>query len=201
MVFTFINYLNLKYIYKKKGSYKMRLFLNDKQHDLLVQLKRTGMTNTHMANTYQKLREKELKVLEAEKYIKKMKKIVKGINQELITLGPKGKKYININVSNTRYAIARTNHAEHDLKLTQMYNELPKEIQDTWVSESEILHDLKSKYPESYKNMNTCIDAYVVVDNEKIGLESIGYTYTKKIMEEKEQIAKHFVGCKKLESF
>jgi len=175
--------------------------LNEKDHALLVQLQRTGMTTSHMAGVYQSLREDELKRLEENLYIKRRKRIVKGINQELIQLGPRGKDYIKKRFNQTSFAIARTSHAEHDLKLTQMYNELPKSVQDTWVHEQQVLQEIYKKSPESRGQLTSCIDAYVVIGDEKIAIESIGYTYTKAIMEEKEAIAKHLVGCTSFESF
>jgi len=179
----------------------MYWLLSEKDHNLLVQLQRTGMTTTHMAGVYQSLREKELKRLEENLYIKRQKKIVKGINQELITLSVRGKDYIKKRFNQSSFAIARSTHAEHDLKLTQMYNELPREIQDTWVHEKQILQEIYKKSPESQGELNSCIDAYVVIGDEKVAIESIGYTYTKEIMEEKREIARHLVGCTSFESF
>lgn len=89
-------------------------------------------------------------------------------------------------------------HLDHDIKLSNVFHSLDRDIQDTWKTESQIKRELKENNPdrkdwEGYE----CIDASIEIDGVVYGIEVENGNYTKKTKEKKEEVSKQ-VGCNKL---
>lgn len=170
-----------------------------RDRDLIKQLSKTGVCNSAQAKEHCGLSADRLKKLENSNYIKTSQHIVRGENNLIIQLDKMGKEYLRQELGITNLCSAQTNHLAHDIKLTEVYYKLDSDIQDTWKHERELIQEYYDKYPEEQGSLSTCIDATIEIDGEIIAIESMGDSYTGKIMEIKEGIAQK-LGCSRLES-
>lgn len=173
--------------------------LTHRDKNLLTQLSRTGIANVQQAKEYCSLNQDRIAKLEKSGYIKTSNHIVRGQNNQIIQLDRGGKEYCRQEEGIFSYAQAQTNHLNHDLKLTEVYYNLDKEVQDTWRHERDLIKDIYEKYPEQEGQLKTCVDATVEIGGETIAIESMGDSYTGEIMEMKESIAQ-MLGCSRMES-
>lgn len=184
---------------RKKGTYDKVKIIMSKDSNLFKALSRTGLVNNVQAKKYLNLSLERLIKLEKSDYIKTSKHGVRGQNNLIVQLQPKGKDYCRQEFGIRNYCVAQTNHLNHDLKLSEIYFNIPQKLQDTWKHEGELIKEIYEKFPEQIGNLKTCIDARIENDGEFIGIESIGSTYTKKDIELKENIAKEFLCCERME--
>lgn len=175
--------------------------LTGRDTTLLRQLDRTGLAAHDQAKYYCGISSDRLNKLEKSGYIKTNNMTVNGTNTRLIQLDKEGRKFCRENYG-TKYSYhAQLNHATHDLKLTEAYYNLPKEIQDTWKNESELINQIYSTNPDMKLNGNlkTCVDATVVVEGKIVAIEVVGSSYTQADIELKEEVAINLLNCEKME--
>ena len=116
---------------KKKGTEDKVKVITGKDAELLKILARSGLLNNVQAKEYLNLNLERLYKLEKSGYIKTSTHTVRGKNNLIIQLQIKGKEYCRQEFGVRSYCISQTNHLEHDLKLTEIYLNIPKELQDT----------------------------------------------------------------------
>lgn len=182
-----------------RKSQKVKI-LTDRDIDLLKQLARTGITNGQQAKEFCKLSAERIGKLEKSGYVVTSYHAVRGANNLILQLNKLGKEYCRQEFGIRIFGSAQTNHLEHDLKLTEIYYNLIPEIQDTWRCEVELIKEIYDKFPKMKGCLNICIDATIEIDGIKIAIESIGKSYRKKDLIDKENIAKTYLGCSKMES-
>ena len=184
---------------KKKGVEDKVKVITGKDGELFKTLSRTGLLNNIQAKEYLNLNLERLYKLEKSGYIKLSAHAVGWKNNLIVQLQTKGKEYCRQECGITSYCSAQTNHLNHDLKLTEIYFSLTKELQDTWKHEMQLIKEIYEKFPEQRGKLKTCIDARIEKDGVFIAIESIGKTYTKADIALKETIAKDLLGCERME--
>ncbi len=172
--------------------------ITGRDRDLIKQLSKTGVCNSRQAKDYCGVSNDRLNKLEKSGYIKTSNHIVRGENNRIIQLDKAGKEYCRQEFGVTNLCVAQTNHLEHDIKLTEVYYKLDKEIQETWRHERELILDYYEKFPEKEKTLETCIDATIEINGEIIAIESVGHSYSGEIIEIKQEIAIS-LGCARME--
>lgn len=180
-----------------RRSQKIKV-ITGRDNNLLKQLSKTGLCNSVQASEYAGVSHERLGKLEKSGYIKLSEHVVRGESCLIVRLDKGGKEYCRQEFGTRIFATAQSNHLEHDVKLTEVYYKLDSTIQDTWKHENELIRDYKETYPE--QELKTFIDATVEVNGEIIALESLGDSYTKQVIEIKEEIAQN-IGCSRMESF
>jgi len=184
---------------KKKGTEDKVKVITGKDAKLFKSLTRIGLINHVQAKEYLNLSLERLYKLENSGYIETSKHGVRGQNNLIVKLKPKGKDYCRQEFGIRSYCVAQTNHLYHDLKLSEIFFNIPEKLQDTWKHEGELIKEIYEKFPEQRGNLKNCIDARIENDGELIGIESIGNTYSKADIELKENIAKEFLNCERME--
>lgn len=184
---------------KKKGTEDRAKVITGKDASLFKALTRIGLINNIQAKEFLNLNLERLYKLEKSGYIKTSKHTVRGKNNLIVQLKPKGKDYCRQEFGIRTYCTAQTNHLNHDLKLSEIYFNIPEKLQDTWKHENELIEEIYEKFPEQKGNLKTCIDARIESNGEFIGIESIGATYSKADIELKENISKEFLNCGRME--
>ncbi|MBU3174408.1 hypothetical protein [Clostridium estertheticum] len=184
---------------KKKGTETKIKVITGKDEKLFKSLTRIGLINHVQAKEYLNLSLERLYKLENSGYIKTSKHCVRGQNNLIIQLQPKGKDYCRQQFGIRSHCAAQTNHLNHDLKLTEIYFNIPEKLQDTWKHEKDLIKEVYENFPEQRGNLKTCIDARIENNGEFIAIESIGSTYSKADIELKENIATEFLGCERME--
>lgn len=172
--------------------------LTHRDKKLLTQLSRTGIANMQQAKEYCLLNPDRIDKLEKSGYIKTSNHIIRGENNKIIQIDKGGKEYCRQEEGIFSFCQAQTNHLNHDLKLTEVYYNLEKEIQETWRHERDLIQEIYEKFPEKEGQLKTCIDATVELNGEIVAIESMGDSYTGEIMEMKENVA-NLLGCSRLE--
>lgn len=173
--------------------------ITGKDADFLKQLGRTGISTLGQATTHAKLSPERIQKLENSGFIKTTETTISGHKHTVIQPTPKAQHYLRVEHGFRSFPSGGgIGHAKHDVKLTEMYWELPPEARETWRHESDLIKDIYEKHPEKKGNLPTCIDATVEIDDERVGVESVGDSYTNAIMEEKMEIARELLGCKEL---
>ena len=180
-----------------RGSQKIKV-ITGRDTELLKQLSKTGLCNSRQASEYAGVSLERLGKLEKSGYIKLSEHVVRGESCLIARLDKGGKEYCRQEFGTRMFPSAQSNHLEHDVKLTQAYYKLPTDIKDTWKHENELIKEYKELYP--HQELKTFIDATIEVNGELIALESLGDSYTKQVIEIKEQIAQT-IGCARMESF
>lgn len=173
--------------------------LTHRDKKLLTQLSKTGISNRQQAKQYCSLNPDRIAKLEKSGYIKTSNHVVRGQNTQIIQLDKLGKEHLRQEESTFSFCQAQTNHLHHDLKLTEVYYNLDKEIQDTWRHERDLIKDIYDKLPEKEETLKTCVDATVVINGEVVAIEAVGESYTGNIMQMKEEISQ-MLGCSRMES-
>lgn len=133
---------------------------------LLAQLSRVGMASAEQAHRFCQLNHARLEKLENSGYIQIQSHTVRGQNIEIIKLANQGKDHCRQNLGTTHFPIAQLNHAEHDVKLAEMYFSLPSSVQETWRHEQLIVNDLYDRDPGLRGNLETCVDATVTISHD-----------------------------------
>lgn len=180
-----------------RASTKVKI-ITGRDNDLIKQLSKTGISNLFQAKEYCGVSSNRLMKLEKSGYIKTSEHIVRGEVNLIIQLDRVGKEYCRQELGVTNFCSAQTNHLEHDIKLTEVYYRLDREIQDTWRHERELIEEYYENNPDDVEKITTCIDATVEINGETIAIESMGDSYTSKTMELKEEIARS-LGCVRME--
>lgn len=180
-----------------RGSQKIKV-ITGRDTELLKQLSKTGLCNSRQASDHAGVSRDRLGKLEKSGYIKLSEHVVRGESCLIVRLNKDGKEYCRQEFGTTMFPSAQSNHLEHDVKLTEVYYKLDSDIKDTWKHENELIKEYKELYPN--QELKTFIDATIEVGGETIALESLGDSYTKQVIEIKEQIAKT-IGCARMESF
>ena len=183
---------------RKSSKVKVLTF---RDTNILKQLSRTGLSNAQQAKRYCNLGMERLVKLETSGYIKTTSHIVRGKNTLIIQLNKVGKEWCRQELGTKSFCIAQTNHLNHDLKLTEAYYNLPQSVQTTWRHEGELIQDIYEKNPLLSENggLKTCTDATVRLNEETIAIESVGSSYTRAIIELKQEIATKYLGCSRME--
>lgn len=181
-----------------RGSVNKVKVITNRDKALIKQLTRTGICTAPQAEEYAGVSDKRIKQLEKSGYIKTSAHAVMGKNHLIIQIGKAGTEYARQELGIRNLCITQTNHLEHDVKLTEFYYQLEHEIQDTWRHEADLIRDYHEMYPD--KELKTCVDATIQVNDKIIAVESIGSSYTGALMELKQEIAQD-LGCARLESF
>lgn len=184
---------------KKKGTEDKVKVITGKDARLFKSLTRIGLINNIQAKEYLNLNLERLYKLEKSGYIKTSKHGVRGQNTLIVQLQLKGKDYCRQEFGIRGYCVAQINHLYHDLKLSEIFFNISEKLQDTWKHEGELIKEIYEKFPEQIGNLKNCIDARIENDGEFIGIESIGDTYSKADIELKENIAKEFLNCERME--
>ncbi|HEY5587874.1 MAG TPA: hypothetical protein VIK86_02845 [Candidatus Paceibacterota bacterium] len=184
---------------KKKGTEDKVKVITGNDAKLFKSLTRIGLINHIQAKKYLNLNLGRLYKLEKSGYIKTSKLTVRGKNNLIVQLKPKGKDYCRQEFGILTHCAAQRNHLNHDLKLAEIYFIIPEKLQDTWKHENELIKEIYEKFPEQRGNLKTCIDARIENNGEFIGIESIGDTYSKADIKLKENIAKEFLSCERME--
>src|SRR6056297_2441307 len=169
---------------------------------LFNQLSKTGITDRAQMDEFYKINKNRLDKLENSNYIFSRNAFVDGRITKIYKLGSSGKKFCKETLGIKHLNTSQSNHMEHDLKLTYVYNNLSPEIQKTWESEAEIIADIKEKnktIPDEYQNsrggLKNCIDARVTVNSHTVAIEVVGSSYRKSNIEIKEDIAINLANC------
>ena len=175
--------------------------LTSRDTNILKQLSKTGLSNAQQAKKYCDLSKERLEKLEKSGYIKNTVHIVRGQNTLIIQLDNAGREWCRQEIGTKSFCVAQTNHLDHDLKLTEVYYNLPSSVQPTWRHEGELIQDIYERNPSLMDNggLKTCVDATVQINNEIIAIESIGNSYTNVIIELKQEIATQYLGCSRME--
>lgn len=184
---------------KKKGTEDKVKVITGKDARLFKSLTRIGLINHAQAKTYLNLSLERLYKLEKSGYIETSKHGVRGQNNLIVKLTYKGKDYCRQEFGIRSYCIAQTNHLYHDLKLSEIFFNMTEKLQDTWKHEGELIKEIYEKFPEQIGNLKNCVDARIENKGEFIAIESIGGTYSKADIELKENIAKEFLSCERME--
>lgn len=174
--------------------------ITNREETLFSQLAKTGISESKFAKQYCNLSEVRLRKLERSKFIKLSKETLNGKPITVIQLASKGKEYIKDNfLHDGKLAVAQKNHLEHDLKLTKFYYELPDEIRRTWINERQLVREIYQNNKKLKQGeLKTCLDAAVVRDGVRVGVEIVGKTYTEAQLIEKQEVAKNFLGIDKV---
>lgn len=167
--------------------------LTSKDIAFIKQLARTGMASREQISVNLKLSTDRLKKLENSLYISSKNVVVNGQQRVIYMLDNKGKKHCKNELAISYFAKAQTNHVKHDLKLTEMYYNMPDNVKETWKSENQIVYEHKRDNNDI--TINTCVDATVELDGNTIAIEAIGSSYTKETIEEKKSIATNILKC------
>lgn len=169
---------------------------------LLRQLDRTGIAAADQAKIYCDISLERISKLEKSGFVTTSSHIVDGKNIMIIQLDDVGRDYCKDSFNTKYFYHTQITHLKHDLRLTEMYYNLKPEIQETWQHEKELVKEIYSKYPKMKNgNLKTCIDARVIVDGKMVAIEAIGASYTKKIIELKQDIAINLLQCERMETF
>lgn len=175
--------------------------LTGRDTTLLRQLDRTGLAAHDQAQYYCGISSNRLNKLEKSGYVKTMNMTVDGTNTRLIKLGEEGRKFCKENYGTKYFYHAQSNHTTHDLKLTETYYNLPKEVQETWKNEAELTKQIYDSNPgmKEEGSLKTCVDAAVSIDGKIIAIEVVGSSYTQADIELKEEIAINLLNCERVE--
>lgn len=148
----------------RPGMYVKQITGRDEK--LLAELSRVGMASAEQARRFCGLNRDRLERLQNSKYIEIQNHTVRGQNIELLKLANDGRDYCRQNFGATQFPIAQLNHAEHDVKLAEMYFSLPSSVQETWSHEQLIVRDLYERDPGLRGHLETCIDATVTISRD-----------------------------------
>lgn len=170
--------------------------ITGREETLFSQLAKTGISESKLAKENCGLKEVRLRKLERSGYIKLSKSTLEGQSITVIQLDRKGKEYIRDNfLHEGKLAVAQKNHLAHDLKLTDLYYQLPEKLQNTWITERELVREIYEKNPRLKKgDIKTCLDAAVIRNGERVGIEVVGKTYTDADIQEKKDVATKYLG-------
>jgi DNA-binding PadR family transcriptional regulator len=190
----------------RRSKYVKRI--THKEERLLNQLSKTGITDRAQINEYYNINQNRLDQLENSKYIFSRNAFVGGRITQVYKLGSSGKKFCKETLGIKHLNTSQSNHMEHDLKLTYIYNNLSPKIQKTWESENEIIADIKEKnktIPNEYQNskggLKNCIDARVTVNSHVVAIEAVGDSYRQSDIEIKEDIALNLAECESIKFY
>jgi DNA-binding PadR family transcriptional regulator len=190
----------------RRSKYVKRI--THKEERLLNQLSKTGITDRAQINEYYNINQNRLDQLENSKYIFSRNAFVGGRITQVYKLGSSGKKFCKETLGIKHLNTSQSNHMEHDLKLTYIYNNLSPEIQKTWESEAEIIADIKEKnkiIPDEYQNsrggLKNCVDGRITVNGHVVGIEVIGASYRPSDIEIKEDIALNLADCEDIKFY
>lgn len=190
----------------RRSKYVKRI--THKEERLLNQLSKTGIIDRAQINEYYNINQNRLDQLENSKYIFSRNAFVGGRITQVYKLGSSGKKFCKETLGIKHLNTSQSNHMEHDLKLTYVYNNLSPEIQKTWESEAEIIADIKEKnkiIPDEYQNsrggLKNCVDARVTVNGHTVAIEVIGSSYRPGDIEIKEDIALNLASCEDIKLY
>lgn len=177
--------------------------ITSREEKLFSQLAKTGISEAGIVKNYCGLSEVRLRKLERSKYIKLSNDTLKGNAVTVIQLDRKGKEYIKNNfLHEGKLAVAQKNHLEHDIKLTELYYKLPDELQRSWITERQLVHEIYQKNKDMKKgDLPTCLDAVVVKNGIRVGIEIVGKTYTEAQLKEKQEIASNYLGIDKVKFY
>ena len=175
---------------------------------LFNQLSKTGITDRAQMDEFYKINKDRLDKLENSNYIFSRNAFVGGRVTRVYKLGSSGKKFCKETLGIKHLNTSQSNHMEHDLKLTYIFNNLSPEIQKTWESEAEIIADIKEKnktIPNEYQNsrggLKNCIDARVAVNGHTVAIEVVGSSYRPSDIEVKEDIAINLAECESIKFY
>ena len=175
---------------------------------LFNQLSKTGITDRAQMDEFYKINKNRLDKLENSNYIFSRNAFVDGRITKIYKLGSSGKKFCKETLGIKHLNTSQSNHMEHDLKLTYVYNNLSPEIQKTWESEAEIIADIKEKnkaIPDEYQNskggLKNCVDARVTVNGHTVAIEVVGSSYRQSDIEVKKDIADNLAECESIKLY
>ena len=175
---------------------------------LFEQLSKTGITDRAQMDQFYNINKDRLEKLENSNYIFSRNAFVGGRITQVYKLGSAGKKFCKETLGIRHLNTSQSNHMEHDLRLTYIFNNLSPEIQKTWESEAEIIADIKEKnktIPDEYQNsrggLKNCIDARVAVNGHTVAIEVVGSSYRKSDIEVKKDIAANLADCESIKLY
>ena len=175
---------------------------------LFNQLSKTGITDISQMDEFYNINKNRLEKLENSNYIFSRNAFVGGRVTRVCKLGSAGKKFCKETLGIKHLNASQSNHMEHDLKLTYVYNNLSPEIQKTWESEAEIIADIKEKnktIPDEYQNskggLKNCVDARVTVNGHTVAIEVVGSSYRQSDIEVKKDIAINLAECESIKLY
>jgi DNA-binding PadR family transcriptional regulator len=190
----------------RRSKYVKRI--THKEERLLNQLSKTGITDRAQMNEFYNINQARLEQLENSNYIFSRNAFVGGRITQVYKLGSSGKKFCKETLGIKHLNSSQSNHMEHDLKLTYIFNNLSPEIQKTWESEAEIIADIKEKnktIPDEYQNsrggLKNCIDARVTVNSHTVAIEVVGSSYRQGDIDIKEDIAINLAECEDIKFY
>ena len=171
--------------------------ITKRQGETMKALGRTGAITSQNANKYFELNNSNAKKMERNGFIKIEKIYIpkEGV-KEIFKLNDKGKHWLK-NEQNMD-ALYRTNNKQiqHDLKLNQFYCQLKEEQRNSWINENQIIKDWNSLANTNTVRQGT-IDAMVIVDGVRIGVEVITNNYGEEEIQSKENAARD-LECEKM---
>ena len=190
----------------RRSSYVKRI--TNEEVRLFNQLSKTGITDRAQMDEFYNINKDRLDKLENSNYIFSRNAFVGGRVTQVYKLGSSGKKFCKETLGIKHLNTSQSNHMEHDLKLTYIFNNLSPEIQKTWESEAEIIADIKEKnktIPNEYQNsrggLKNCIDARVAVNGHTVAIEVVGSSYRPSDIEVKEDIAINLAECESIKFY
>src|SRR6056297_1358522 len=190
----------------RKSKYVKRI--TNEEVRLFNQLSKTGITDRAQMDQFYNINKDRLEKLENSNYIFSRNAFVGGRITQVYKLGSAGKKFCKETLGIRHLNTSQSNHMEHDLRLTYIFNNLSPEIQKTWESEAEIIADIKEKnktIPDEYQNsrggLKNCIDSRVTVNSHTVAIEVVGSSYRPGDIDIKEDIAVNLAECESIKFY
>lgn len=171
--------------------------ITSRDKELMEGIARTGLTTKYNARETIGLGEDRLRKLEKEGYIQS-KNVVINNGKDVATvyyLNDKGKSYVKENSDIDHFYRSNERQIEHDMKLSEIYYSLDREIRATWKNENDLIKEYKELHPG--EKLNTMVDATVEMNGVSVAVEVLTDNYGKQEIIEKMEIAEA-IGCKEV---
>lgn len=152
----------------------------------------TGVITKQNAKECFNLNDKRLKLLEKNKYIESVNvKTPNGV-ETIYKLSAAGREFINNDTSIEYVQKTDVTQLNHDLKLSQIYCQSDEKMRQGWVNETTLVRNW-DKYCNEKRDTGS-LDAMIVMDGERLGIEVITSSYRKDDIEQKQKTAEK-LGC------
>jgi len=173
--------------------------ITGKDAGYLKQLGRTGISTLGQASKLAGLSPERVQKMANSGLVRQTPLTISGHKHTVVQLTPKGQHYLRVEHGFRSFpAGGGIAHAKHDVKLTELYYQLPEDARETWRHEGDLIQDIYRAHPETQGNLPTCVDATVVMGGQLVAVESIGDSYTGTIVQTKMEIAREYLGCKEM---
>jgi len=130
-------------------------------------------------------------------YIKAETIVAKGTMVNVYRLDNKGVGWIRNNTDIEYMYRSNPRQIKHDLKLSQLYNQLSERVRNTWVNEHQLMKQWKQYSSTIQGEKAGTVDAIVISSGDKIAIEIITNNYGREELQEKYDAAQQ-LGCEKI---